>query len=198
LAQSPRSSSWYETYPRLKACYTGDLTKKVPWLPTGIRTRVFVVRGRCPWPLDFRYLCRCGATRKGFDPEGRPPRRPTTDAAETVPSEKERERQGEPPGRKGRWMIGSALLGRRAKALTRKDNPPASPIPTNLSREHVQQRYSRKRDADSSAARVRRIHDVLSSALNTAVRWRLKEHKAWLAPGPAWQPSYYWRYLWLK
>ncbi len=44
-----------------------------------------------------------------------------------------------------------------------------------LGREHVQRLYSRKRDAGLSAARVRRIHGVLSSALNTAVRWRLIE-----------------------
>lgn len=33
--------------------------------------------------------------------------------------------------------------------------------------------YVRKRDEGLSAARVRRIHGVLSSALNHAVRWRL-------------------------
>ena len=42
----------------------------------------------------------------------------------------------------------------------------------DLSREDVQRLYGRKRDAGLSAARVRRIHGVLSSALNTAVRWR--------------------------
>jgi integrase len=36
--------------------------------------------------------------------------------------------------------------------------------------------YARKRDEGLSAARVRRIHGVLSSALNHAVRWRLVEH----------------------
>jgi integrase len=45
----------------------------------------------------------------------------------------------------------------------------------DLSREHVQRLYSRKREAGLSAARIRRIHGVLSSALNTAVRWRLIE-----------------------
>jgi integrase len=45
-----------------------------------------------------------------------------------------------------------------------------------LNREHVQRLYSRKRDAGLSAARVRRVHGVLSSALNHAVRWRLVEH----------------------
>ncbi len=46
----------------------------------------------------------------------------------------------------------------------------------DLAREHVQRMYSQKRDAGLSAARVRRIHGVLSSALNLAVRWRLIEH----------------------
>jgi integrase len=45
----------------------------------------------------------------------------------------------------------------------------------DLSRERVQRLYSDKLDAGLSAARVRRIHDVLSSALNTAVRWELLE-----------------------
>ena len=45
-----------------------------------------------------------------------------------------------------------------------------------LSREHVQRMYSQKRDGGLSAARVRRIHGVLSSALNHAVKWRLIEH----------------------
>jgi integrase len=46
----------------------------------------------------------------------------------------------------------------------------------DLTREHVQQMYSQKRDAGLSAARVRRIHGVLSSVLNHAVRWRLLYH----------------------
>jgi integrase len=46
----------------------------------------------------------------------------------------------------------------------------------NLTREHVQRMYSQKRDAGLSAARVRRIHGVLSSALNHALRWRLIDH----------------------
>jgi integrase len=46
----------------------------------------------------------------------------------------------------------------------------------DLTREHVQRMYSRKRDAGLSAARVRRIHGVLSSALNHAVWWRLIDH----------------------
>ncbi len=45
-----------------------------------------------------------------------------------------------------------------------------------LTREQVQRLYTRKRDQGLSAARVRRIHGVLSSALNTAVRWRLLDH----------------------
>ena len=45
-----------------------------------------------------------------------------------------------------------------------------------LSREHVQRLYSRKRDQGLSAASVHRIHDVLSSALNHAVRWGLIAH----------------------
>lgn len=46
----------------------------------------------------------------------------------------------------------------------------------DLTREQVQRMYARKRDEGLSAARVRRIHGVLSSALNHAVRWRLLEH----------------------
>ena len=46
----------------------------------------------------------------------------------------------------------------------------------DLTREHVQRMYSQKRDAGLSAARVRRIHGVLSSALNHALRWRLIDH----------------------
>jgi len=46
----------------------------------------------------------------------------------------------------------------------------------DLTRGHVQRLYSRKRDEGLSAARVRRIHGVLSSALNTAVKWRLIDH----------------------
>ncbi len=46
----------------------------------------------------------------------------------------------------------------------------------DLTREHVQRMYSQKRDAGLSAARVRRIHGVLSSALNHALRWRLVDH----------------------
>ncbi len=45
----------------------------------------------------------------------------------------------------------------------------------DLSREHVQRLYSRKREVGLSAARVRRIHGVLSAALNTAVKWRYIE-----------------------
>jgi len=44
-----------------------------------------------------------------------------------------------------------------------------------LDRERVQRMYSRKRDAGLSPARIRRIHGVLSSALNMAVRWRYIE-----------------------
>lgn len=46
----------------------------------------------------------------------------------------------------------------------------------DLAREHIQKFYSRKRDGGLSAASVRRIHDVLSSALNHGVRWRLVSH----------------------
>jgi integrase len=46
----------------------------------------------------------------------------------------------------------------------------------DLTREDVQRLYSRKRDGGLSAASVHRIHDVLSSALNHAVKWRLIEH----------------------
>jgi integrase len=47
---------------------------------------------------------------------------------------------------------------------------------SDLTRAYVQRLYSQKRDVGLSAARVRRIHGVLSSALNTAVRWRLIDH----------------------
>jgi integrase len=40
---------------------------------------------------------------------------------------------------------------------------------SELDRERVQRLYSRKRDAELSPARIRRIHGVLSSALNMAV-----------------------------
>lgn len=46
----------------------------------------------------------------------------------------------------------------------------------DLGREHVQRMCSQKRDAGLSAARVRRIHGVLSSALNYALRWGLIDH----------------------
>jgi integrase len=46
----------------------------------------------------------------------------------------------------------------------------------DLRREQVQRMYSDKRDGGLSAARVRRIHGVLSSALNQALRWSLIEH----------------------
>ena len=48
----------------------------------------------------------------------------------------------------------------------------------DLTREHVQGLYSRKRDQGLSAASVYRIHDVLSSALNHAVKWGLIGHNA--------------------
>jgi integrase len=46
----------------------------------------------------------------------------------------------------------------------------------DLTREDVQRLYSRKRKGGLSAASVHRIHDVLSAALNTAVKCRLIEH----------------------
>lgn len=46
----------------------------------------------------------------------------------------------------------------------------------DLRREHIQRLYSRKRNEGLSAASVRRMHDVLRSSLNRAVRWRLVEH----------------------
>jgi hypothetical protein len=39
----------------------------------------------------------------------------------------------------------------------------------DLTREHVQRLYTQKRDAGLSASRVRRVHGVLSTALNHAV-----------------------------
>lgn len=46
----------------------------------------------------------------------------------------------------------------------------------DLTREHVQRMYSRKRGAGLSTARVRRIHGVLSAALNKAVLWGMVPH----------------------
>jgi integrase len=46
----------------------------------------------------------------------------------------------------------------------------------DLSREHVQKMYGKKREAGLSAARVSCVHRVLSAALNTAVRWRYLDH----------------------
>lgn len=46
----------------------------------------------------------------------------------------------------------------------------------DLTRERIQTLYAQKLDEKLSAARVRRIHGVLSSALNTALRWRLIDH----------------------
>jgi integrase len=59
----------------------------------------------------------------------------------------------------------------------------------DLRREHVQQTYSCKRDSGLSAAKVRRIHGVLSSALNYAVRWRLIEHNVCKEASPPRLPS---------
>ena len=47
---------------------------------------------------------------------------------------------------------------------------------SDLDRERVQRLYARKRDTGLSPARIRRIHGVLSSALNTAARWRYIGH----------------------
>ncbi len=44
-----------------------------------------------------------------------------------------------------------------------------------MTREHVQRMYSRERAAGPSAARVRRIHGVLSSVLNRVFGWGLIE-----------------------
>lgn len=46
----------------------------------------------------------------------------------------------------------------------------------DLSREQVQRLYSRKREQGLSTARVRRIHGVLSAALNKGVLWRMVPH----------------------
>ncbi len=46
----------------------------------------------------------------------------------------------------------------------------------DLTRGQVQRLYARKRNEGLWAARVRRIHGVLSAVLNHAVRWRLVEH----------------------
>jgi integrase len=46
----------------------------------------------------------------------------------------------------------------------------------DLTRERIQRMYSRKRDQGLSAARVRRIHGVLSAALSKAVLWRMVPH----------------------
>jgi len=59
----------------------------------------------------------------------------------------------------------------------------------NLTREHVQRMYSQKRDTGLSAARVRRIHGVLSSALNQAVQWRLIDHNVCKEASPPRVPA---------
>ena len=43
----------------------------------------------------------------------------------------------------------------------------------DLTREHIQRMYSRKRNQGLSAARVRRIHGILSAALSKAVLWHM-------------------------
>ncbi len=54
----------------------------------------------------------------------------------------------------------------------------------DLTREQVQRMYARKRGEGLSAARVHRIHGVLSSALNHAIRWRLVDHNVCKAVSP--------------
>lgn len=64
------------------------------------------------------------------------------------------------------------------RSITRKHLLPAfgSTKLKALHREQIQRMYSRKRDSGLSPARVRRIHGVLSAALNVAVKWRYLEH----------------------
>jgi integrase len=59
----------------------------------------------------------------------------------------------------------------------------------HLTREQVQRMYTRKRDQGLLAARVRRIHGVLSSALNHAVRWYLVSHNICKEVSPPRVPS---------
>lgn len=59
----------------------------------------------------------------------------------------------------------------------------------DLTRDHVQKLYAQKRDAGLSPARVRRIHGVLSAALNTAVLWRMVEHNVCTQVSPPKVPS---------
>jgi integrase len=59
----------------------------------------------------------------------------------------------------------------------------------NLTRDNVQELYSRKRNGGLSAASVHRIHNVLSSALNHAVKWRLIEHNVCKDVSPPRVPS---------
>jgi integrase len=47
---------------------------------------------------------------------------------------------------------------------------------THLDRVHIQRLYRQKRDNGLSAARVKRIHDVLAAAMNQAVRWHYLTH----------------------
>ena len=77
------------------------------------------------------------------------------------------------------------------RSITRKHLLPAfgSTKLRELHREQVQRMYSRKRDAGLSAARVRRIHGVLSAALNVAVKWRYLEHNVCKEVSPPRVPS---------
>lgn len=59
----------------------------------------------------------------------------------------------------------------------------------NLRREHVQRLYSEKVDSGLSAARVRRIHGVLSSILAHAVRWGEVEHNVCMEVSPPRVPA---------
>src|SRR5919112_2755225 len=64
--QGVRFSFWHRISPP-KSAFGSD--------PTGIRTRVFAVRGRCPWPLDDgalptgrgRFYPTVSASSKGFE-----------------------------------------------------------------------------------------------------------------------------------
>ncbi len=59
----------------------------------------------------------------------------------------------------------------------------------DLTREHVQRMYSRKRAAGLSAARVRRIHGVLSSVLNRVFGWGLIERNVREQASPSRVPA---------
>ena len=102
------------------------------------------------------------------------PYAPTTDTEGVFRGEEERQRRREPPaketGRAGR----GPLLDRYCHDIARLHLLPSfgNLKLKDLAREDIQSFYSRKREGSLSAASLRRVHDVLSSALNHAVKRR--------------------------